>query len=196
MANLLVAQMLFLDSKAKQDITMYVNSPGGSVTAGATRASSAGSRNLGRAAVAAALPRAQQCCLPGAGPALCARAERARPCAAGMAVFDTMRHIRPDVSTTCVGLAASMGAFLLAAGQKARPPLALQLPAAACWMCACAGGRLKVQGPVHLAASSQAGAPCLSVRLLGCLDSQPPCSGQAGLCACSRSGTACPTRAS
>jgi ATP-dependent Clp protease protease subunit len=37
---------------------------------------------------------------------------------AGMAVFDTMRHIRPDVSTVCVGLAASMGAFLLASGQQ------------------------------------------------------------------------------
>ncbi len=40
--------------------------------------------------------------------------------AAGMAVFDTMRHIRPDVSTVCVGLAASMGAFLLASGQQVR----------------------------------------------------------------------------
>ena len=68
MANLLVAQLLYLDSASpKKDITMYVNSPGGSVTA-------------------------------------------------GMAVFDTMRHIRPDVSTVCVGLAASMGAFLLASG--------------------------------------------------------------------------------
>ena len=69
MANLLVAQLLYLDSAdPKRDITMYVNSPGGSVTA-------------------------------------------------GMAVFDTMRHIRPDVSTVCVGLAASMGAFLLASGK-------------------------------------------------------------------------------
>lgn len=41
-------------------------------------------------------------------------------CGAGMAVFDTMRHIRPAVSTVCVGLAASMGAFLLASGQQAR----------------------------------------------------------------------------
>ncbi len=39
-------------------------------------------------------------------------------CSAGMAVFDTMRHIRPDVSTVCVGLAASMGAFLLASGHQ------------------------------------------------------------------------------
>lgn len=67
------AQLLYLDAASpKQDITMYVNSPGGSVTA-------------------------------------------------GMAVFDTMRHVRPDVSTVCVGLAASMGAFLLCAGAQARP---------------------------------------------------------------------------
>ncbi|KAK9845334.1 hypothetical protein WJX81_003678 [Elliptochloris bilobata] len=71
MANLIVAQLLYLDSVGKEDITMYVNSPGGSVTA-------------------------------------------------GMAVFDTMRHIRPDVSTVCVGLAASMGAFLLASGHKGK----------------------------------------------------------------------------
>ena len=44
---------------------------------------------------------------------------------AGMAVFDTMRHIRPDVSTVCVGLAASMGAFLLASGHKVPPLLSL-----------------------------------------------------------------------
>mmetsp|Transcript_6439 Transcript_6439/g.12741 ORF Transcript_6439/g.12741 Transcript_6439/m.12741 type:complete len:256 (+) Transcript_6439:48-815(+) len=68
MANLIVAQLLYLDSiDQKKDITLYVNSPGGSVTA-------------------------------------------------GMAIFDTMRHIRPDVSTVCVGLAASMGAFILASG--------------------------------------------------------------------------------
>lgn len=72
MANLLVAQLLYLDSTdAKKDITMYVNSPGGSVTA-------------------------------------------------GMAVFDTMRHIRPDVSTCCIGMAASMGAFILASGQQGK----------------------------------------------------------------------------
>lgn len=72
MANLIVAQLLYLDSVDQQkDITMYVNSPGGSVTA-------------------------------------------------GMAVFDTMRHIRPDVSTVCIGLAASMGAFLLASGQQGK----------------------------------------------------------------------------
>lgn len=41
-------------------------------------------------------------------------------CCAGMAVFDTMRHVRPDVSTVCVGLAASMGAFLLSAGEQGK----------------------------------------------------------------------------
>ncbi|KAG5625970.1 hypothetical protein H5410_011188 [Solanum commersonii] len=72
MANVIVAQLLYLDAvDPTKDIVMYVNSPGGSVTA-------------------------------------------------GMAVFDTMRHIRPDVSTVCVGLAASMGAFLLSAGTKGK----------------------------------------------------------------------------
>jgi len=70
--NLIVAQLLWLDSiDHKKDITLYINSPGGSVTA-------------------------------------------------GMAVFDTMRHIRPNVSTVCVGLAASMGAFLLASGEQGK----------------------------------------------------------------------------
>ena len=72
MANLIVAQLLYLDSADPEaDVTIYVNSPGGSVTA-------------------------------------------------GMAVFDTMRHIRPACSTVCVGLAASMGAFLLASGTKGK----------------------------------------------------------------------------
>ncbi|KAK4406927.1 ATP-dependent Clp protease proteolytic subunit, chloroplastic [Sesamum angolense] len=72
MANIIVAQLLYLDAvDPTKDIVMYVNSPGGSVTA-------------------------------------------------GMAIFDTMRHIRPDVSTVCVGLAASMGAFLLSAGTKGK----------------------------------------------------------------------------
>lgn len=67
-ANLIVAQMLFLESEDKEkDIHFYINSPGGSVTA-------------------------------------------------GLAIYDTMQHIKPDVSTICVGLAASMGSFLLAAG--------------------------------------------------------------------------------
>lgn len=72
MANLLVAQLLYLDSvDQEKDITMYINSPGGSVTA-------------------------------------------------GMAVFDTMRHVRPDVSTCVIGMAASMGAFILASGQQGK----------------------------------------------------------------------------
>ncbi|XP_062083650.1 ATP-dependent Clp protease proteolytic subunit 5, chloroplastic [Humulus lupulus] len=72
MANIIVAQLLYLDAiDPSKDIVMYINSPGGSVTA-------------------------------------------------GMAIFDTMKHIRPDVSTVCVGLAASMGAFLLSAGTKGK----------------------------------------------------------------------------
>jgi ATP-dependent Clp protease, protease subunit len=71
-ANLIVAQLLYLDSEdADKDIYMYINSPGGSVTA-------------------------------------------------GMGIFDTMKHIRPDVCTICTGLAASMGAFLLSAGAKGK----------------------------------------------------------------------------
>ncbi|CAK8572710.1 unnamed protein product [Lathyrus sativus] len=72
MANVIVSQLLYLDAvDPNKDIVMYINSPGGSVTA-------------------------------------------------GMAIFDTMRHIRPNVSTVCVGLAASMGAFLLSAGTKGK----------------------------------------------------------------------------
>ena len=71
-ANVVVAQMLFLESEnPDKEISFYINSPGGSV-------------------------------------------------AAGMAVFDTMQFIRPDVSTLCIGMAASMGAFLLAAGAKGK----------------------------------------------------------------------------
>jgi ATP-dependent Clp protease protease subunit len=71
-ANLIVAQMLFLESEnPDKDIHFYINSPGGSVSA-------------------------------------------------GMAIYDTMQFIKPDVSTLCVGMAASMGAFLLAAGQKGK----------------------------------------------------------------------------
>ena len=72
MANSIIAQLLFLDAQdSEKDITIYINSPGGSVTA-------------------------------------------------GMAIFDTMQLIRPDVSTICVGMAASMGAFLLTAGAKGK----------------------------------------------------------------------------
>ncbi len=71
-ANLIVAQMLFLESEnPDKDIHLYINSPGGSVSA-------------------------------------------------GMGIFDTMKFIKPDVSTLCVGMAASMGAFLLGAGTKGK----------------------------------------------------------------------------
>jgi len=72
MANLIVAQLLFLESEnPDKDINLYINSPGGSVSA-------------------------------------------------GLAIYDTMQFIKPDVSTLCTGLAASMGAFLLAAGAKGK----------------------------------------------------------------------------
>lgn len=72
LANLIVAQLLFLEAEdPEKDIYLYINSPGGSVTA-------------------------------------------------GMGIFDTMNQVRPDVSTICVGLAASMGAFLLCAGAKGK----------------------------------------------------------------------------
>ena len=72
LANLIIAQLLFLDSEdPEKDISLYINSPGGVVTA-------------------------------------------------GMAIYDTMRFIKPDVSTICVGQAASMGSFLLAAGSKGK----------------------------------------------------------------------------
>ncbi|MFZ3140471.1 ATP-dependent Clp endopeptidase proteolytic subunit ClpP [Polaromonas sp.] len=71
-ANLVVAQLLFLESEnPDKDISFYINSPGGSVTA-------------------------------------------------GMAIYDTMQFIKPDVSTLCVGMAASMGAFLLSSGTKGK----------------------------------------------------------------------------
>ena len=71
-ANLIVAQMLFLEAEnPDKDISLYINSPGGSVTA-------------------------------------------------GMSIYDTMQFIKPDVSTLCIGQAASMGAFLLAAGKKGK----------------------------------------------------------------------------
>ncbi len=71
-ANSVIAQLLFLAAEDPQkDIYLYINSPGGSITA-------------------------------------------------GMAIYDTMQYVKPDVSTICVGLAASMGAFLLAAGTKGK----------------------------------------------------------------------------
>ncbi|MFC0116999.1 ATP-dependent Clp endopeptidase proteolytic subunit ClpP [Pseudoalteromonas xiamenensis] len=72
MANLIVAQLLFLESESpEKDIFLYINSPGGSVTA-------------------------------------------------GMSIYDTMNFIKPDVSTVCIGQAASMGAFLLSGGAKGK----------------------------------------------------------------------------
>lgn len=71
-ANLIIAQLLFLEAEnPDKDINLYINSPGGSITA-------------------------------------------------GMAIYDTMQVIRPNVSTICVGMAASMGAFLLTAGEKGK----------------------------------------------------------------------------
>lgn len=71
-ANSIVAQLLFLEAEdPEKDISLYINSPGGSITA-------------------------------------------------GMAIFDTMQFIKPNVSTICTGMAASMGAFLLAAGEKGK----------------------------------------------------------------------------
>ena len=71
-AGLIVAQLLFLESEdPDKDVHLYINSPGGSITA-------------------------------------------------GMAIYDTMQYIKPDVSTICIGMAASMGAFLLAAGAKGK----------------------------------------------------------------------------
>ena len=71
-AGLVVAQLLFLEAEdPDKDIHLYINSPGGSITA-------------------------------------------------GMAIYDTMQYIKPDVSTICIGMAASMGAFLLAAGAKGK----------------------------------------------------------------------------
>jgi len=72
LANLVIAQLLFLEAEdADKDVFIYINSPGGSVTA-------------------------------------------------GMAIYDTMQFIKPDIATTCMGMAASMGAFLLTAGTKGK----------------------------------------------------------------------------
>lgn len=70
-ANVIIAQLLYLDSLNQNDIQLYINSPGGSITA-------------------------------------------------GMAIYDTMNFIKSDVSTTCVGMAASMAAFLLSCGKKGK----------------------------------------------------------------------------
>ena len=70
-ANIVIAELLYLDSLNNNDINLYINSPGGSITS-------------------------------------------------GMAIYDTMNFIKSDVSTTCVGMAASMGAFLLSCGKKGK----------------------------------------------------------------------------
>ena len=70
-ANVIIAQLLYLDSISQDDISLYINSPGGSITS-------------------------------------------------GMAIYDTMNLIKSDVSTICVGMAASMGAFLLSCGKKGK----------------------------------------------------------------------------
>lgn len=89
MANLIVAQLLFLESEnPDKDIHLYINSPGGSVTA-------------------------------------------------GMAIYDTMQFVKPDVSTMCVGQAASMGAFLLAGGASGKR---FSLPNARCMIHQPSGG--------------------------------------------------------
>lgn len=71
LSNTIIAQLLYLDSVNHDDINLYINSPGGSVTA-------------------------------------------------GLAIYDTMNFLKSDVSTTCVGLAASMGAFILSSGKKGK----------------------------------------------------------------------------
>ena len=71
LSNVIIAQLLYLDSISNEDINLYINSPGGSVSA-------------------------------------------------GLAIYDTMNFLKSDVSTTCIGLAASMGAFLLSSGKKGK----------------------------------------------------------------------------
>jgi len=70
-ANIIISELLYLDSKSKEDIYLYINSPGGSVTS-------------------------------------------------GMAIYDTMNYIKSDVKTICIGIAASMAAFLLSSGTKGK----------------------------------------------------------------------------
>ena len=101
MANLVVAQLLFLESEnPDKDIHLYINSPGGSVTA-------------------------------------------------GMAIYDTMQFIKPDVSTMCIGQAASMGAFLLAAGAPGKRFL---LPNSRCMIHQPSGGAQGQASDIHIQA--------------------------------------------
>ena len=99
MANLIVAQLLFLESEQPdKDIHLYINSPGGSVTA-------------------------------------------------GLAIYDTMQFIKPDISTMCIGQAASMGAFLLAAGTKGKR---YSLPNARCMIHQPSGGAQGQATDIHI----------------------------------------------
>lgn len=101
MANLVVAQLLFLESEnPDKDIHLYINSPGGSVTA-------------------------------------------------GMAIYDTMEFIKPDVSTMCIGQAASMGAFLLSAGTPGKRFL---LPNSRCMIHQPSGGAQGQASDIHIQA--------------------------------------------
>lgn len=101
MANLVVAQLLFLESEnPDKDIHLYINSPGGSVTA-------------------------------------------------GMAIYDTMQFIKPDVSTMCIGQAASMGAFLLSAGAPGKRFL---LPNSRCMIHQPSGGAQGQASDIHIQA--------------------------------------------
>src|SRR5690349_23280302 len=101
MANLIVAQLLFLESEnPDKDIALYINSPGGSVSA-------------------------------------------------GLAIYDTMQFIKPDVSTICVGMAASMGAVLLAGGAKGKR---FMLPNARAMIHQPSGGFSGQQSDIHIQA--------------------------------------------
>ena len=98
-ANLLVAQLLFLESEnPDKDINLYINSPGGSVTA-------------------------------------------------GLSIYDTMQFVRPDVSTMCIGQAASMGAFLLAAGAAGKR---YSLPNSRCMIHQPSGGAQGQASDIHI----------------------------------------------
>jgi ATP-dependent Clp protease protease subunit len=99
MANLVVAQLLFLEAEnPEKDVHLYINSPGGSVTA-------------------------------------------------GLSIYDTMQFIRPDVSTMCIGQAASMGAFLLAAGAAGKR---YSLPNARCMIHQPSGGAQGQASDIHI----------------------------------------------
>ncbi|MBV1931888.1 MAG: ATP-dependent Clp endopeptidase proteolytic subunit ClpP [Porticoccaceae bacterium] len=101
MANLIVAQLLFLESEnPDKDIHLYINSPGGSVTA-------------------------------------------------GLSIYDTMQFIKPDVSTMCIGQAASMGAFLLAAGSAGKR---FVLPNSRCMIHQPSGGAQGQASDIHIQA--------------------------------------------